>query len=206
MAQVPLNSWIYKRKQLQKEASEIDSSIHLYTKDNFVSKFIAWFLFLISFGTYKREQYLEEAATAIAGWHFYPTSWSEAAVRRSLKHEGRHTWQMKILGFGIHPAAGLPLAVIVNLLALFPVLLAIGRFYMELDADRFSWRSQLNEYMKNRKEIEPSIREFYMYRAEHRAQLLSGPMYLFAVPRPLARFWYKKMTTGLLNATEKKLG
>lgn len=188
-------SWTEKRKQLQTQATKFDKSVRLVTKDNFVSRFIAWALFILSFGRFKRKSFLVGFATTIGNYIFFPKEWTAETVKRILPHESRHIKQFKWLGFGIHPLIGLPLGTIVYALFPLPMFLAFGRFYMELDADKAGWKYLLEQkiYTVNQ------IREVAIWRAES----LSSVGYFWALPKSWALSLYKKAAEEVINEYQK---
>lgn len=136
-------SWVADQEQLQAEARQIDPSIRLTTKNGRFWRFLAWCLFLLSFGKFKREDFLVLFATTLGNVQAYPESWSTAFVRRVMIHESRHSWQSKMCGFGVHPMVGLPIMGLLYALLPLPAGLAFFRFWFELDADKASWRHAL---------------------------------------------------------------
>jgi len=187
-------SWTEDKDRLEDLAHSIDKSIRLCTKDNFVSKAIAWLLFLITFGRFKRIRFLQDFATTLGNYHFYPERWYARNVERVLIHEARHTKQFRWMGAGIHPLLGLPLAAVVYLLLPLPVLLAFGRFYMELDADKSAWK-----HMKNIGATDIAI----IGHATRRAASLSSASYVWALPKSWTEKRYIAAAQGICDEHNK---
>lgn len=190
-------SWTTQRSRLEEVARTFDKSIRLYTKDNWFSHAVAWLLFVISFGKFKRDEYLVHAATTFGNLHFYPKEWNVWNVEDILPHEARHTWQFRVLGFYIHPLLGLPLAAVVYLFLLFPIGIAVGRFFMELDADKSRYSYLITKYECAKNSIYYS--KYLRSSAECRAEVLSSSLYFFAVPFPFGKYYYMKMINKLLG-------
>jgi hypothetical protein len=147
-------SWIDDREQYQAIAAKIDPAATLFTKDHWVWT-AAWIgLIVITLGLaaigMPLKKFLERYATTLGPFHGYPSAWP-ALSKRLLVHECRHTtqfvfagWFVPVLGwfFGrkVRAVCGLlPMAVVYGLV-IFPIGLALGRWLLELDADRTSWR------------------------------------------------------------------
>lgn len=207
-----MNSWTQEREVIAQQAKSLNKHIVLYTKDNWFCAALAWLLFIISFGVYKREKFLQETATAIAHMHFYPKEWDAAQVRWALPHEAQHTFQNQVMGLGIHPILGLPLSFIVYCFLPLPVGFALGRFYMEADADRLRYKLKINRIVEQIQAGEIEGRFFEAWKqaitrsAEERVNQLADSSYFYAVPRGLAQIHYKKMLKRIFDEAEKKLG
>jgi hypothetical protein len=183
-------SWLEDRVFLESQAQLHNRHIRLHTKDNLFSEVCAWILLIASFDQLKREKYLKKAATCFGNHHFYPKEWSTARVLRVLPHEGRHTDQLQFLGFYIHPLAGLPIAAIVYGFPFLPLPIAAGRFFMELDADTAAFRDLL--WITENPAL---IRRIAQYRADS----LASAMYLWAIPRRISRWLYRRMAQKVIN-------
>lgn len=189
-------SWVDNKKAIQEAAESFDPAIKVLTKDNWFSATLAWLLFLVSFGRIKKEIFLENYATTICNYHFYPAHWGYANVLSLLSHEARHTQQFRFFGFGLHPLVGLPIGAFVYLLFPLPILLCWGRFYSELDADRYSYRFKIRRlrYMAR------DIRRL----AEHKAGLVSGSAYLYSWPKSWTLKAYQKMAEEVIDEFEEE--
>lgn len=177
-------SWTDDRERLQAEARKLDPAIRLTTKDSRFWRMLAWILFILSFGKFRREDFLTLFATTLGHVQAYPREWGTASVERVMVHEGRHSWQARICGFGIHPVAGLPLmAVLYGLLPL-PALLAVFRAWFELDADRAYWRHGLTNGTMDATGVRRRAQSF--------AETISGSAYLWSVWRGLAVRWFMR--------------
>jgi len=177
-------SWVTDKEQLQAEVKQIDSSVRLTTKNGRFWHFLAWCLFLLSFGKFKREDFLTGFATTLGNVQAYPESWSTSDVRRVMIHESRHSWQARMCGLGIHPMVGVPVMGLLYLLLPLPVGLAFFRFWFELDACRTSWRHAL----VNGLETPDMIRS----RATNSAKRLASPAYLWTVWKSFAEAQFAK--------------
>jgi hypothetical protein len=194
--------WTEKKDDLLEFAKIFDKSIILTTKDNWFCKSIAWILFLFSFGKLKREVFLENYTTTIGNMIFMPKSLTYKQALQVLIHEARHVYQFRVCGFFIHPMVGIPLMSIVYVLFLFPIFLAFGRFYLEVDADKISWRYLL----KRRDNYGINTYDVVSF-AKYRATMLSSADYLWAVPKKFAIKVYDKVAAEIINEyTKTKLG
>jgi hypothetical protein len=182
--------WLFYKKNITEELRKIDKSIVLHTKDNTFCKVVAWILFILSFGNFKREVFLNRFSTTIANHHFYPEKWLIDSVLEVGIHEARHTRQFRFFGFWIHPLVGLPIAAVVYLLLLLPIGAAFGRFFMELDADKESWRYMVKEEYTNEEILE---------HARRRANTLSGSCYLWAVPKFISSYFYTRSAKKIIG-------
>ncbi len=177
-------SWLMEKETLQEKARKFDQSIRLTSKNGLFWRVVAWLLFIVSFGKFKRESFLENFATTIGHVQAYPASWPTASVERVMVHESRHTRQARVCGFGIHPAVGLPLmAVLYGLLPL-PSLLALARLWFELDADKAYWRFALANGSLGPDDIRR--------RAESFATTVAGPAYFWSTWPSFARRLFAK--------------
>lgn len=175
-------SWLAEREKLQEEARAFDKSVRLTTKNGWFWKAIAWVLFILSFGKFKREEFLTRFATTIGHIQAYPEGWDAGTVRRVMVHESRHTFQARICGLKSHPIIGLPIMGLLYGFLLFPTLLAFCRAWFELDADRASWRHQLSNGLARPEDIRARARSF--------AETISGPAYGWTIWRSLAIRWF----------------
>lgn len=175
-------SWLEERDQLQEEARKFDRSIRLTSKNGFFWKAVAWLLFIVSFGQFPRERFLTWFATTIGSVQAYPAEWDAGTVRRVMVHESRHCFQARVCGFGIHPMVGLPVMMLLYAFLPLPALFAFFRAWLELDADKASWRHQLANGLADA----TTIRQ----RAQAFAETVSGPAYVWSVWRSLAVKWF----------------
>lgn len=179
-------SWVKDKERYQAIARKIDSSVKLTTKDGWIWKAIAWFLFIITFGRFKRKRFLENFATTLGPIQAYPRSWPRLR-EGTLVHESRHTRQARWFGFGIHPWVGLPLMGLFYLLLPLPVGLAYFRYRLELDADRAKWKFWLSVGKKP---------DLIRRRAREFAETITSAAYAWSWPRGL-------VVKGFLKAAEK---
>lgn len=193
-----MTSWVEDKESLQEFARTFDESIVLLTKDNWFSRAIGWLLEKLTGGKFTQKQYQENAATALGNFVFIPESWTAYQAEHVIPHEAQHVSQFRTMGCKLHPMLGLPIAAIVYGLIFFPVFLAVGRFYMELDADRVRW-----EWMLSNDSVE-RLEDYILKSAERRAKSLAGPMYFWALPESWALKWYLSMARKVID--EAKLG
>lgn len=186
-------SWLQDRERLQVDAEKFDKSIKLVTKDNFVSRAIAWLLFVLSFGKFKRERFLVNFATTLGNYIFIPKEWSVRSVEILMPHEARHVKQFRWLGLCIHPLVGLPLAAVVFLLLPLPFLLAFGRFYMELDADVAKWKYLIKSNIWGPENIR--------LHAARRGKSVASVNYFWTLPETWAVKLYKKRAEKVIQWT-----
>jgi len=171
-------SWLTKKDELQTYARSIDKSIILTDKSSWFWTAIAWLLFIISFGKSDRSRFLKIFATTLGPIQAYPEGWTVNQVKSVIPHEARHTVQARRFGLFISPWVGLPFMGLAYALLPLPVGLAYFRFWLELDAERFSW-----EWKLQHKEI--TIDEIG-WRATTFAYTVAGIDYLYPWPQSWA--------------------
>lgn len=171
-----MSSWVDDKERYEQMARAIDPAIRLTTKDGWFWKVIAWILFIITFGQFKRERFLEDFATTIGPIQAYPRSYS-SIYEGTLVHEGRHTKQARWFGLGIHPWVGLPFMAIAYLLLPIPAGLAYLRYRLELDADRAKWKWMMESGYSADQVLD---------RAQRFAETVSSSAYAWAWPKPWA--------------------
>jgi hypothetical protein len=192
-------SWVTRKDDLLKLAYQFDKSIKILTKDNWWSKLAAWFLFIITCGKMTREKFLQNTATCIGPLHFFPAHYDYRTVEWVEPHEARHTQQFRWLGLGIHPWVGLLPAILVYGFLPLPTMFAYGRFYMEVDADRASWRYKLENNLMNEVDVQMA--------AMRRAKSLAGPTYFWALRYQESLRRYQKAAAEVIDEyTKAKLG
>lgn len=204
MAELNRISWTdpQHRPRLELLAKTFDKSIKLYTKDNWFCRAIAWILctlytiITLGFKRYDREAFFTRFATTIANYHFYPKEWSPWQVETTLPHEGRHTKQLKWMGYGLHPLLGLSTSLPVYAFLPIPIGLAYGRFYMELDAERTTWKWKLENNIITPSEVRT--------RAESFATTVAGPAYFYCWPKSWAIKKFKKEAEEVINEYQQK--
>jgi hypothetical protein len=189
-------SWLVEQMQLQEEVRSFDRSIRLTSKNGWFWKVVAWALFIISFGKFKREDFLTRFATTIGNVQAYPEEWSVATVRRVMVHESRHCFQARVCGFGIHPMAGLPVMTLLYALLPLPMFFAFFRCWFELDADRTEWRYALAHGSADAAVIR--------WRAQNFAETVSGPAYMWSVWRSLAVWWFTREAEKVIAEHQSK--
>lgn len=146
-------SWTDEHDKYQAIATSIEPSAVIMTKDHWLWSAAWWFLAVLTLGLIaigmSKTKFLTRYATTLGPFHGYPRDWPELSTRL-LVHECRHTtqfvfagWFVPVLGwlFGrkVRAAVGvLPMAIVYGLVVL-PIGFAVGRWQLELDADRRSW-------------------------------------------------------------------
>jgi hypothetical protein len=184
-------SWTDERQKYDAIMREVEPAAMLCTKDHWFWSAAWWFLAVITLGLIaikmSKRRFLDDFATTLGPWHGYPRQWSRLS-KRLLVHEGRHTTQFVFCGYFV-PVLGwipgsfgrklravvglLPMAIVYGLLLL-PIYFALGRWLLELDADRTSWRWQIrNGYTP----------EQVLVRASRFGNLVTSGAYLWAWPR-----------------------
>jgi len=191
-------SWTQHHDELELWAQTLDPSIKLYTKDNWFCKALAnilWFLsvvFTAGQNIYPRERFLEKSATGIAHMVFIPENYDNIEhVERVVVHEARHVKQFRYLGFFIHPVLGIPLAAVIYLFTLFPIYLAFGRFYMEMDAKITEWEWRIEEGELDYKGLIDKYSNWL--------NSISGPGYFWTIPKWLARYLSDPYVQPIIN-------
>lgn len=150
-------SWVDQKGQYQAIARSIDPAAVVLTKDHWLWSAAWWALAVLTLGLIAigmpKRRFLEQYATTLGPFHGYPSSWPRLS-RRLLVHECRHTSQFVFAGWFVpvfgwlfgrkaRAVAGLlPMAIVYGLVVL-PIGFALGRWLLELDADRTAWRWQL---------------------------------------------------------------
>jgi hypothetical protein len=187
------NSWTQYHQELQTYAQNLDPSIRLYTKNHWTHKIFYWTIMILSLSLAKSwlDTYMKRFGTTLAHGQFYPESFTYAQVRSLIPHESGHTREFRIFGLGLHPLLGLPGMAIKYLLLPLPVLLAFGRAHSEIFAEKYSWSVQTRET-----DISPN---WIRWKAEYLANSVSGPMYLWSIPRSWCVKWYLKEAERFLN-------
>lgn len=182
-----MKSWLEKKDYYEGIAKKIDSSIILTTKDGWFWKAISWVLFIVTFGSFKREKFLQHYATTIGPIQAYPKEFSDIS-EGMIVHEGRHTKQARWFGLGIHPWVGLPFMMIAYIFLFFPIGLALFRYLLELDADKTSWKYMLENNLADE--------QYILQRAESFAEKVSGAPYGWS--------WFRKfVVSGFRKAAIK---
>jgi len=187
-------SWIENKASILEETHKYDKSIKLYTKDNFFSKsiaFILWFIsYVFTFGkrAFPKDAFLTQYATTIGPFHFYPKEWESYDVMNVLPHEAQHTKQARALSLYIHPIIGILPMSLMYLLPI-PIGLALGRLWLEINADKAIWEYIVKTRApQTANQKENLILEIKM-RSKSFVYCLSSEDYMWTVPKRLA-LWY----------------
>lgn len=196
-------TWTSIRYEYQRFATRIEPAARVGTRDSWLwtAAWIVGVVFTLGLLPLKvsLRKWREDIACAVGPWQGYPRRLPE--LRKELiAHECRHTTQSTWFGWLLFPLtffsrkvraiAGFPFFLLVYY-ALPPfVFLAVGRFHLELDADRAAWRLALRERWMSTGEI--------LVRAGNRAEALSSGIYV-AWPRSWASAAYEKMARKLVH-------
>lgn len=179
-------SWVSRKEELQTYARDLDKSVTLHTKAHWTQKVLYWFVMIVTFSLGKKwlTRYMNDFATTLGHLQFYPKGYTYDRVKRLIPHETGHTKEFRLYGLGIHPLLGIPaLAIKYGLLPL-PIYLAFGRAHSELFAEKFAWQSKIDQGIITAQQIK--------WQATHLANNVSGPMYLWSIPRKWCLNWYHK--------------
>lgn len=188
-----LNRWTDHKRKLQVLGQSIDKSVRVHTKDNGFSYFLAWLVFLFTFGGMSRKTFLERFATTIGPFQFYPKEWSYESVERVIVHESRHTRQARWFGLGIHPLLGLPVFGILYLLLFLPLGLSFFRALFERDAMRFELKWHYTKGKMNATQLRA--------RAERFGRTVCSGNYGWALPRAWGLPWFKGVAEDIIKET-----
>lgn len=201
-------SWILERAKYQRIAEEIEPAARVGTRDawTWTALWVVGVVLTLGLLALKmsRKKWLEGVAAAVGPWQGYPRRLETLECRR-IAHESRHTTQATCFGWLFLPIAwtnrtlravlGLPVFAAVYFVLPLPLGLAAGRFYLELDADRASWRLALREGWMTSGDV--------LVAAGRRAESLSRGIYLYAWPRSWAVSAYDKMARALVYEATK---
>jgi hypothetical protein len=130
--------------------------------------------------------FLKRAATTLGSTVYIPDDWTPMKVAVVIPHEvAGHVKQFRYAGLGIHPNLGIfPGMFIVYLFLIFPVFLSWGRYRMELHADSKSWYHHLRGEYRTPEGIRSRAKRF--------ANFVSGPQYLYSLPRFWVRWGFER--------------
>lgn len=170
-----MESWISNKELVQEIAHKIDKSIIVCSSDNLFIKILSIILWIITFGKRHKNYLVEEKAITIANFILFPVKWELNKVLITLVHEGRHVFQYRRFGFGIHPVVGLPIVLTIYFFLPLPIFLAYGRLYLELDANKVCWKWRII----NEQASQEWIRELAILAARQ----VSGPSYFWTWPK-----------------------
>lgn len=181
-------TWVTERFRYRRAATAVEPAATLTSKDGLAWRVLWWLGAVLTLGVLPAllplRRFLEDFATAVGPWVGIPRRWP-SVTPRLLRHECRHAtqftwfgWLTPVLGwcFGrrVRAAAGvLPLGVAYALLPL-PIGLALGRYWLEADAEVAAWRGGLADGTLPPADVRARATEF--------GRLLAGPSYGFAWP------------------------
>lgn len=173
-----MESWVNSKEELLSIAKTFDKSIKIYSKRETLLGRI-------------HDKLFPGFAVTLANYHFYPHDWSKELLLNVLPHEARHTAQFRWGGLGIHPILGFIPMTLLYIFFVFPVFLAVGRFFLELDADKACF-----DYLMTNKMI---TKEHAAASLQRRIKSLTGRDYLFSVPKWFAEKYYSKLINKYLT-------
>ena len=202
-------SWLDSKQQYIIAARRIESTVQVVSKDHWLWSALWWVGVIFTLGALalgiSKSVFLERFATTIGPVQGYPSSWSLLKMR-TIAHESRHTkqvvffgWFVPVLGWitrSIRAWVGLIPGFCVYFLLPFPVYLAFGRYYLELDADKVSFMTMLEGGESAAVVLE---------RAESRAITLSGGSYLWCWPRSWAKKMHRKAAVQVILAYKLRI-
>lgn len=207
-----MKTWIIQKYHYQKLVAEVEPVAVVEDKSAWYWSALFWTGVVFTFGFLllglSRKKFMEDYATTLITRQGYPSNWPSISDQ-TVFHEGRHTTQVVWFGWMFFPIAWINRRLRAWLGALgfalayfvipFPIGLAAGRFYLELDADKRAWR----ECLKRRIKTPDQIRSH----AEHRSDSLSSGSYFWAWPRSWAKKTYEKAATVVISEyLQGKLG
>lgn len=179
-----LTGWLEHKEVLTSLARKIEPHVVLVSKRAWPFVISAWVLFIITFGRFPRKKFYDEWATTLGPLIGMPECWDYQTAMEVVIHESRHARQGRWCGFGLTPWIGFPILFLVYIVIFFPVFLAFGRYWMELDADAFAWKY----YLEKKQMTAQNIRD----EAKRRAESISSIDYYWAVPKSVALRGYQK--------------
>lgn len=187
-------TWLDRREEYQKLASSIDPAARLCVKEeSWIMIVASWALFLITFGKFKRETFMQGFGTTLGPWEYYSRTMTTLA-RRFIAHESYHVRQFRKLGLWIHPIAGIPANILVYGLLPLPVFLAYGRYKIEMNAERFALKYMLEDGATPQQVIDRAVRF---------AEMITSYRYLWCWPRSWAVKDAKKMALKVIAEWSK---
>lgn len=179
--EIPKYSWWHSRHYLIVYAKTFDKAATLVPKQSRVWGFTEALL------TY---------ATTIGRKVYIPYEWTKDQAASVISHEVLgHVKQFRFCAFGRNPTFGiLPMAVI-YFFVFFPVLLAWGRYRLELHAFTVDSIYKLEQGMKTPKQI--------LEHADRFANNISGKPYVYAIPRKWAKWGFRRRARKIIQNHEK---
>jgi hypothetical protein len=199
-------SWVDERERYETIARAVEPAVVLSTKDAWgwtaawVGLLVLVTLVSLGVGTHfflkkmSRSTFLGRYATTLGPLQGYPRGF-ERLSRSLLVHEARHTTQAVGFGYAV-PVLGwlpfrrfravvglLPMGLVYGLLPV-PILVCYGRYRLELDADRASYRWMLR-HGYSISEVRERSRRF--------ADRVASGAYLWCWPAPLVRRGFRRV-------------
>jgi hypothetical protein len=172
MGEIPENSWLHRRGELEAFARVFDDAARLKPKRSRL-----WGV----------SGALKEFATTLGSSIYIPDDWTYQKAKDIIPHESAgHVRQFRWCGLGMHPSVGLfPGMFLIYIWGgIFPVYLAWARYRLELHADTQSWRYHLKTLQWTPYEVRR--------RAEWFAGIVASSAYAWAWPRRWVLWGFKR--------------
>jgi hypothetical protein len=200
---LPEPSWDDDRATYQRLAESIEPVAVVGTKDPWAWTALWVAGVVLTLGVLalgiSRRRFLDEFATTFVTRQGYPGAWPRLS-RLIVAHESRHTTQSTWFGWLFLPIAwinrrlrawlGAPGFALVYFVLPVPAGFALGRFYLELDADKAAWRLGLREGWLTAAEVVDS--------AERRGRTMASGAYCWAVPRSYSTRSYRRAARSIV--------
>jgi hypothetical protein len=171
-----METWVNYKEELSLVAKTFDKTVKIYSKEDTLIGRI-------------HDKFFPDFAFTLANYHFYPRNWSKKTLLRVLPHESRHTAQFRWAGLGIHPIIGFIPMMVLYVFFPIPIFFAVGRFFLELDADKACFDYLLTNNLATKQSI--------LFRIKQRINSLTGKDYLYSVPKWFAKYFYNKISKNL---------
>jgi hypothetical protein len=190
-------TWVDERERYQKLASSIDPAAKVCVKEeSWIMIVASWALFLVTFGMFKRDVFMQGFGTTLGPWEYYSRT-KEALSRHFVAHESYHVVQFRKLGLWIHPILGIPANILVYGILPLPIFLAYGRYKIEMNAERFALKYYLEDGATEQQVID---------RAVYFAEMITSFRYLWCWPKPWAVKSARKMALEVIEEWKKGKG
>lgn len=200
-----MSSWTEQREHYQTLAREHAPSAVLVTKDHWFWRVVARMLWLASVGQFSPQTFLRDYATTFGPIQAYPRHWRELS-RPLLVHECRHSRQCELLGWlfpfvgwfhrGVRSWLGLLPMGLLYLCFPLPIGLCAGRLWLELDAERTSWRASLRHGWLT----EDQVRQQAIFFADR----VSSAHYLWTWPKAWTRELASRMAEREMESSPQR--
>jgi hypothetical protein len=201
-------SWVDQRAEYEAFARSIEPAARLSTKDSWIWTAVWIAAVVLTLGLMAigmgRKKFIEQFSTTFGPIQAYPRQYPTLS-KRLLVHECRHTTQAVFMGWFV-PVVGwffgrrvrayaglLPMAVIYLLAPIIPIGLCLGRWLLEVDADRACWRWAMK--------FDGYDAGMIRVMAQERVEDVCGAAYVWAWPKWLGgRALYLSTAEGVIKA------